>query len=358
LIIRPALKQVSLQRLDRIVEVVREGQTRRAPIERVADLLTGYFVPVVTLLAITTWVVWFSLGQSGTLPANYLDIPIGGWRKMVFVAEVDKKLISFIIAVWSLEFAIAVFVVACPCGIGLAAPTALLVGSGLAAKHGILARGGGEAFQEMAQLDVMVFDKTGTLTEGGEPTVSDAEILSVNNSLERKVILGLAANLESASSHPLGTAIRKYCQSEGASSVDGSMFEETAGRGLTARFENPRCTAIIGSEAWLEEHGAIVDCATSHRLEGWKAEAKSIIILGIRDETLLQDNSFEIAAVFAVSDRLRPEAKSVVSHLQQDGIGTWMISGDNAKTALAIAQAVGIPATNVIAGVLPHEKVI
>ena len=88
--------EVSLQRLDRIVEVVREGQTRRAPIERVADLLTGYFVPVVTLLALTTWVIWFSLGQSGTLPANYLDIPIGGWRKMLLVAGVDKKLISFV----------------------------------------------------------------------------------------------------------------------------------------------------------------------------------------------------------------------------------------------------------------------
>src|ERR1700735_515871 len=94
-------------------------------------------------------------------------------------------------AIWSLEFAIAVFVVACPCGIGLAAPTALLVGSGLAAKHGILARGGGEALQEMAQVDIIVFDKTGTLTEGGEPTVSDAEILS--SPLQRKVILGIAA---------------------------------------------------------------------------------------------------------------------------------------------------------------------
>ncbi|KAJ8455795.1 hypothetical protein ONZ45_g18864 [Pleurotus djamor] len=145
--------------LDRIVNVVREGQTRRAPIERVADMITGYFVPVVTFLAISTWLIWLILGLTGSLPEDYLDIPIGGWP------------------VWSLGFAIAVFVVACPCGIGLAAPTALLVGSGLAAKHGILARGGGEAFQEMAQVDLVVFDKTGTLTEGGDPKVSDVLIL-------------------------------------------------------------------------------------------------------------------------------------------------------------------------------------
>jgi Cu+-exporting ATPase len=250
-----------------------------------------------------------------------------------------------------------VFVVACPCGIGLAAPTALLVGSGLAAKHGILARGGGEAFQEMAQVDIVVFDKTGTLTEGGDPTVSDAEILSVNSPLEREIILGVAVSLESASSHPLGIAIRRFCESEGASPVDGSKFEETAGRGLKARFENQHCTAIIGNEAWIEEHGAVVDGAVDQQLKVWKAEAKSVVLLAIRNERESELKSFGVAAIFAVTDRLRSEAKSVLSCLRHEGIGVWMISGDNSQTAEAVAQAVGIPATNVIAGVLPHEKV-
>jgi cation transport ATPase len=222
------------------------------------------------------------------------------------------------------------------------------------------ARGGGEALQEMAQVDLVVFDKTGTLTEGGDPRVSDAEIFSANSSLERKDILGIAANLESASSHPLGTAIRRFCGSEDASSVAGSMFEETAGRGLKARFENPRCTAIIGNEAWLEEHGAVVEGAVGQRLEAWKAQAKSVILLAVNDESesLLEHKPFGVAAIFAVSDQLRPEAKSVVSRLQHEGIGTWMISGDNTKTAQAVAQVVCIPPTNVIAGVLPHEKVV
>ncbi|KAF8236683.1 heavy metal translocatin [Tricholoma matsutake] len=325
--------------LDHIVKVVQEGQTRRAPIERVADLLTGYFVPIVTLLAIITWVTWLSLGLSGVLPRDYLDISIGGWT------------------VWSVEFAISVFVVSCPCGLGLAAPTALLVGSGLAAKFGILAQGGGEAFQEMAQVDV-VFDKTGTLTEGGEPTVSDSEVVSVSKRWERGVVLGIAAEMESASSHPLGTAIRSFCVTQGASPSSGSLFEETAGRGLKAHFEDLQCTAIIGNEAWLEEHGVTVDDVIRQRLGTWKAEAKSVVLLAIRDESgdSADSGAFATAAIFAVADRLRPEAQSVVAYLQHQGISTWMISGDNAVTARAVAKTVGIPTTNVIAGVLPHEK--
>lgn len=248
---------------------------------------------------------------------------------------------------------------ACPCGIGLAAPTALLVGSGLAAKFGILARGGGEAFQEMAQVDVVVFDKTGTLTEGGNPSVSDSEVFSASTKWERKVILGVAAELESTSSHPLGIAIQSFCREQGASSSNGSMFEEAAGRGLKARFENLRCTAIIGNEAFMEEHEATVEGIHSQNLDSWKSEAKSVVLLAMRDDSCSQADSqpFKIVAIFAVADRLRPEANFVVSRLQHQGIGTWMISGDNVTTARAVAQTVGIPAANVIAGVLPHEKV-
>ncbi|KAF9476123.1 heavy metal translocatin [Pholiota conissans] len=325
--------------LDHIVKVVREGQTHRAPIERVADLLTGYFVPVVTLLAIITWVVWLGLGLSGALPQDYLDIPLGGWT------------------VWSLEFAIAVFVVACPCGIALAAPTALLVGSGLAAQFGILARGGGEAFQEMAQVDIVVFDKTGTLTEGGEPKVSDFELLA--SDARREVAFGIALSMESASSHPLAAAIRSFCEAQGVTSASqGSAFEEKAGRGLKARFEDHHCVAIIGNEAWLEEHGCVVDGAVDQKLSTWKSEAKSIVLLALCDDSERSGKAqvFVPVAIFAVTDRLRPEARSVVSSLQNQGIGTWMISGDNVLSARAVAQRVGIPAEHVIAGVLPHEK--
>ncbi|KAG1820202.1 heavy metal translocatin [Suillus subaureus] len=304
--------------LDQIVQIVREGQTRRAPIERIVDHITTVFVPIVTLLAIVTWLTWLALGVSGAIPRSYLDINQGGW------------------VVWSLEFAIAVFVVACPCGIGLAAPTALLVGAGLAAKHGILARGGGEAFQDMAQLDIVVFDKTGTLTEGGEPRVSDAEILL--SSVPEKTLLGIAAELESASSHPLANAIRQYAGKHGATSVAGNAFDEIAGKGVKADFDEMRCKAIVGNEALMRDHDVLLSPDVLRVLERWKSEAKSIILLAIMVADL--DNRFVVAAIFAVSDPIRKEATGGTMRLQ----------------AKAVAKSVGIPEMNVIAGVLPQQK--
>lgn len=168
--------------LDQIVRAVRDGQARRAPIERVADAITSHFVPLVVLLGVSTWIIWLALGLAGTLPASYLDSKIGGWP------------------LWSLRFSIAVFVIACPCGIGLAAPTALFVGGGLAAQHGILVKGGGEAFQEASGLDYIVFDKTGTLTEGGEPSMTGYECLLADN---EEMILGIVRSLEEAAATPL-----------------------------------------------------------------------------------------------------------------------------------------------------------
>lgn len=331
----------AFDRLDQIVRVVRDGQTKRAPIERLADHITGYFVPVVTLLAILTWVIWLGLGLGGALPPSYLDKPTGGWP------------------VWSLEFAIAVFVVACPCGIGLAAPTALLVGSGLAAQFGILVRGGGEAFQEAAQLDVIVFDKTGTLTEGGEPKVTDAEFVEQEGQWKREVVLGIAAEVESASTHPLATAIRQYCDENGTVYSAGSKYEEKPGRGLKAYFEERKCVAIIGNEKWMEENGAQIpgEVGGGDCLEAWKVEGKSVVLLALQEAEAEAEAQFYVVAMFAVSDPLRLNANDVVRRLQKQGLDTWMISGDNTTTAQAVARMVGIPQTNVIAGVLPHEKV-
>ncbi|KAG1833117.1 heavy metal translocatin [Suillus variegatus] len=320
--------------LDQIVQIVREGQTHRAPIECIADHITGVFVPIITLLAIVTWLIWLTLGVSGAIPKSYLDTSQGGW------------------IIWSLEFAIAVFVVACPCGIGLAAPTALLVGSGLAAKYGILARGGGEAFQDMAQLDVVVFDKTGTLTEGGEPRVSDAEILL--SSVPEKTLFGIAAELESASSHPLANAIRQYAGGHGAVSVVGNAFDEIAGKGVKADFKEMRRKAIVGNEALMQDHDVLLSPDVLQVLDRWKSEAKSIVLLAVTVADF--DNEFVVAAIFAVSDPIRREATGVIRHLQEQGIGTWMLSGDNETTAKAVAKSVGIPEMNVIAGVLPQQK--
>jgi Cu+-exporting ATPase len=264
-------------------------------------------------------------------------------------------------AVWSLQFSIAVFVVACPCGIGLAAPTALFVGSSVAAKFGILARGGGEAFQEMAQLDTIVFDKTGTLTEGGTRRVSDVEILHLDDDnvpWDSRLVFGIAAEIESLSTHPLAIAIKNHCRDQNPLPAQGTAFEEKPGLGIRAHFVTHQCTAIIGNEAWMQEHDILITDDVSRRLNGWKSDAKSVALLAIRRENDEgAERSFRIVAIFAVIDPPRPEAQQVVTMLRRWGMDIWMISGDNPVTARAVARAVGIPLSNVLAGVLPHEKV-
>lgn len=329
--------------LDQIVDAVRQGQLHRAPIERAADKITGIFVPIVTLIAVLTWVIWLALGYGGALPESYLDIDIGGW------------------AVWSLQFAIAVFVVACPCGIGLAAPTALFVGTGLAAKYGILAKGGGEAFQEGSRIDVICFDKTGTLTEGGEPKVTN-ELVMLKK--ENAPLLQIARDLELSSTHPLGTAVRNYVEADAEKNLLHPILvsrdlAEVSGRGLRGSIPETSlsggiCEAIIGNEAFFTENGASLseeDAATIHQ---WKEEAKSVVLLAVRFEGT---EAFVPALALAVSDKLRDEAPAVVNELQtKHGIQVWMITGDNPVTAKAVAHQVGIAPDQVIAGVLPSEK--
>ncbi|KAI9663416.1 MAG: hypothetical protein M1829_006108 [Trizodia sp. TS-e1964] len=329
--------------LDQIVKVVREGQTKRAPVERIADLLTGYFVPAITLVAILTFAVWFALGQAGSLPHDWLDVETGGW------------------AFWALQFAIAVFVVACPCGIGLAAPTALFVGSGLAAQHGILVKGGGEAFQEASALDVIVFDKTGTLTQGGNPSVTDHDILLPEKEL--KLAWAIICALEESSSHPIAKAIANLANSKERATIVKSDIEELAGYGLHGLFDiedshiSRRYEALIGSEAFIASAGVAIDGYWSAKLTTWKNEGKSLALLALRDVTLPHDNqSYILAAQFAITDPLRPEAAFTVEKLKKSGISVWMLSGDNPTTARAVAAQVGIKADNVIAGVLPEGK--
>ncbi|GAV47021.1 hypothetical protein ZYGR_0E00300 [Zygosaccharomyces rouxii] len=205
--------------LDKIIGTVRDGQLKRAPVEKLADALTGYFVPIITFLAVMTWIIWLSLGYSHRLPRSYLDKDVGGW------------------AVWSLEFAISVFVVACPCGLGLAAPTALFVGSGLAAKYGILVKGGGAAFQEGSQISVVCFDKTGTLTKGGAPKITDYAIIS--NPKMRAVTAHLVRDLEANSKHPLALGVTNFISEnfapEGKTRVPET--EEVAGKGMKGRVD-------------------------------------------------------------------------------------------------------------------------
>lgn len=333
--------------LDKIVAVVREGQSKRAPMERVADVIVAYFVPAVTFIALFTFILWFALGQSGALPPDYLDNPLGGW------------------AFWSLQFAIAVFVVACPCGLALAAPTALFVGVGVAANKGILVRGGGEAFQEATRLDAMVFDKTGTLTEGGSLRVSEHEFL-IKDDESAAVAWTLAHHLEERSTHPIARAIHEYTRPQAKMHVVSSDVTEIPGQGLKGTVTLSSASATVTYEAAIGNERLAQSLTSSNSaisrsyflsalLSRYQSAAKSTAILLLR-RMVDERSEFRPVLIFAMSDPIRRESRHVVASLQQSGIDVYMCTGDNEKTARAVAASLGIPAANVMANVLPHQK--
>ncbi|KAF1951813.1 heavy metal translocatin [Byssothecium circinans] len=330
--------------LDQIINAVREGQTRRAPVERVANTITSHFVPFVVLVAIVTWVIWLVLGTTGAIPEDWMNEGSGGW------------------ALWSLRFAIAVFVIACPCGIGLAAPTALFVGGGLAAKHGILVRGGGEAFQEASSLDCIVFDKTGTLTQGGDPAVTDHKLV---NNHDHTIVLAAVKALEENSNHPIARALVAFCKKETQATSETVTVDEVPGKGLKGSFKigDREVAAIIGNEAFMADHHVVIPADEASMLQTWKRRGESIALAAIlspaqpdKDSEQASTDKWELASIFAIADPLRPEAANVIAQLKKRGIDIWMLSGDNAITANAVAAQIGIPPTNVIAGVLPDQK--
>lgn len=345
--------------LDQIIAAVREGQTHRAPVERVADTITSHFVPFVIAVAISTWLVWLILGVTGGIPRSWKNDGAGGWP------------------LWSLRFAIAVFVIACPCGIGLAAPTALFVGGGLAAKHGILVRGGGEAFQEASSLDCIVFDKTGTLTQGGDPAVTDHQLVGIQNS---RLILGVVKALEENSNHPIARALVTFCKGHLVDAPAAIEIDEIPGKGLRGTFKQDGndITAIIGNESFMKDHNVRIDAKNAATLQSWMAQGKSVALIAMLlphdkeqslpspspDESSASSSattavpmvSWQLAGMFSIADALRPEAAQVISELKHRGIDVWMLSGDNPITANAVGTQVGIPSSNIIAGVLPDQK--
>ena len=324
--------------LDQIVEVVREGQTRRAPVEQVADILTSYFVPIITLVAIITWAVWMGVGFSGMLPDEHLNTS-GGW------------------VAFALQFAIAVFVVACPCGIGLAAPTAIFVGGGLAAKHGVLAKGGGEAFEKAYKVDCVVFDKTGTITVGGEPQITDTTFFPDGriDGVDAQLLMSVLKAVEDNSSHPIAKAVLGFCGQD-TPLAEIEDVEEIPGRGMRATYQHDEGTSFdiaVGNEPLMHDLSVVLSDRDTTLLQTWKTEAKSVVLVAVR---LQGNDAWILAAAMSVSDPIREEAATVIKALQSQGIQVWMLSGDNVTTAQAVAGRVGIDASNVLAEVLPSEK--
>lgn len=286
--------------LAQIVDFVKKAQTSRAPIQDLTDKISGIFVPVVVILAILTFWIWFVL-----LEASFVT---------------------------SLLYGVAVLIIACPCALGLATPTALMVGTGRSAKMGVLLKNG-TVLQEIQKVQTLVFDKTGTLTEG-KPVVTDI----IGDEAE---VLGLAASLEEASQHPLAEAIVKRASEAGLEFHTVENFQALHGKGVSGQIAGKQ--VLLGNAKMLD--GMDISSAYQEKLEELEKEAKTVVYLAVGNE---------IKGLLALQDIPKENAKLAINQLKKRGLRTVMLTGDNAGVARAIADQIGIE--EVIAGVLPEEK--
>lgn len=292
--------------LAQIIRVVEEAQGSKAPIQGFADRISAWFVPTVIVVALLTFIIWyFALG-----------------------ATLSFSLMAFT----------AVLVIACPCALGLATPTAIMVGTGKGAQHGILIKGG-EPLEAATQIDTVVFDKTGTLTKG-KPEVTDVVTLGKRSKTE---ILALAAGLEKQSEHPLAEAIYRAAQGQKLVIPVATGFTAIPGHGVRAKIRSTNY--FLGNRLLItsEAHQSIE--AVSNQLIALEEQGKTVMLLATETG---------IEGLVAVADTVKESSKAAVLSLQARGIDVYMMTGDNQRTAAAIATEVGI--TNVLAEVLPEDK--
>jgi Cu+-exporting ATPase len=292
--------------LAHIIRMVEEAQGSKAPIQRLADVIASYFVPAVIGAALVTFVVWYFVGPAPALTFAFLNL-------------------------------VAVLVIACPCALGLATPTAIMVGTGKGAEHGILIRNG-EALERAHQINTVLLDKTGTLTRG-EPVVIDVVAAPFSSPEE---VLRLAASAEHSSEHPLGEAVVKAALDKKLELSPSSDFNAIPGQGVEALVEGKKL--FLGNLKLMKERGFSLnglEKKAAELLEG----GKTVMFLG-RDS--------QVAGIIALADTLKPGAKEAVQTLRRMGIETAMLTGDNRRTAEAIAREAGI--NSVLAEVLPEHK--
>ena len=286
--------------LAQIVTLVKKAQSSHAPIQKLTDRVSDIFVPVVLMIAILTFLIWY-----------------------VFIGHDVAN---------SLIFAVSVVVIACPCALGLATPTALMVGTGRGAKMGILIKNG-EVLEKVNAVDTVVFDKTGTITVG-KPKVTDI----IGN---KKQVLTLAAQLEANSEHPLALAINEEAQAQKIDVPTVSDFQALSGKGVQASVNGQR--AFVGNSRLLED--ANIDDQLQQQMEQLQKEAKTVVLVGQQQQVI---------GLIAIQDTPKETSEKAIAALKSRGLKTVMLTGDNQQVAQAIADEVGID--DVIADVLPAEK--
>jgi P-type Cu+ transporter len=305
-----------------IIRMVEQAQGSKAPIQRLADTIAGIFVPVVLVIAALTFIAWTIVGNVGAASAS------GGMQ------GAGNPWIIAIVA------AVAVLVVACPCALGLATPTAIMVGTGKGAEQGILIKGG-ESLERIQAVRAVLLDKTGTITKG-RPELTDV-ITAPGKSGEE--MLRLVAGAEQGSEHPLAAAIVEGARSRGLTlHTYPEGFTALAGRGLEAMVEDH--AVLVGTRRLFSERSVAYD-TLQEQLEALAQQGKTAMLVALDGEA---------AGLVAVADTVKVGSAEAVKHLQAQGLSVWMITGDNKRTAQAIAAQVGIPAGHVLAEVLPEEK--
>lgn len=285
--------------LAQIVEMVKKAQTSHAPIQNLTDRISQIFVPAVLIIAIITFAVWVTF----------------------FHASMVQGML----------YAVAVIVIACPCALGLATPTALMVGTGRAAKMGILIKDG-EALEVIDDLKAVIFDKTGTITVG-KPVVTDVVG-------DRKKVLSIAAGLEDQSEHPLASAVVQQANEDQIEVQPVTEFEAVRGQGVRGKINGHQ--AFVGSERLAKEE---IDSELAKQREQLQSEAKTVVLVGVDDKVI---------GLIAIQDSPKPTSAEAIQQLNNLGLETIMLTGDNQTVAEAIGKQVGIQ--KVIAGVLPNEK--
>ncbi|KAL6091120.1 hypothetical protein STEG23_037845, partial [Scotinomys teguina] len=371
--------------LSQIVKLVEEAQTSKAPIQQFADKLSGYFVPFIVLVSIATLLVWIIIGfQNFEIVETYFP----GYNRSISRTE---TIIRF-----AFQASITVLCIACPCSLGLATPTAVMVGTGVGAQNGILIKGG-EPLEMAHKVKVVVFDKTGTITHG-TPVVNQVKVLVESNKIPRNKFLAIVGTAESNSEHPLGAAVTKYCKQELDTETLGTCtdFQVVPGCGISCKVTNiegllhknnmkveenniknaslvqidavneqsstsssmiidahlsnavdtQQYKVLIGNREWMIRNGLVISKDVDDSMIEHERKGRTAVLVTIDDE---------LCGLIAIADTVKPEAELAVYILKSMGLEVVLMTGDNSKTARSIASQVGI--TKVFAEVLPSHKV-
>lgn len=338
--------------LSQIIQLVEAAQTRKAPIQRLADTVAGYFTYGVMAIAALTFLFWYGWGThfwstADLVPTMHLHQAANGFQSifghqggLAAVSSAPSPLLL------SLKLAIAVLVVACPCALGLATPTALLVGTSLGAERGLLIRGG-DVLEQVQALDTIVFDKTGTLTTG-QPVVTDYWLtpeppLARQSTPEQ--LLQIAATVESQVKHPLSQAIQQAAQAQALALLAGTDFHFEAGAGVAATVADQR--VYLGSQDWLSQQGIVLPPGDQARAKALATAGHSLVYVAIAGQ---------FAGGIAVADTLKPDAIATLADLRSLGLTIKILTGDHRQAATTLGTALDLDPADVLADVRPAEK--